>query len=199
MKRKWVDLFLFYSTLVLIFTGIVLYIMPHGRVAYFTGWTFLGLDKDAWDNLHIVFAIVMSVFVLWHIILNWKALKKFLFQKESFFAFLITTIIFVGTVLNIQPFKAVSDLEEKIKNAWPQSKISIPIAHAELLRLDEFCKKLGIPIDSAVKKLKEKGFEFKISDTLKVIAKKNNTTPAKIYEIIKPKNSSVETYHKYCV
>jgi len=57
--RKWIDLFLFYSTLIIIISGIVLYIMPHGRVAYFTGWKFLGIDKDGWDNLHVIFGFFL--------------------------------------------------------------------------------------------------------------------------------------------
>jgi hypothetical protein len=193
MKRKWIDLFLFYSTVLIIITGIVLYIMPHGRVAYFTGWKFLGLDKDAWDNLHVMFGFLMVIVAIWHIIVNWKPLKKYLFQKESLISLVIVAIVVIGTVKNVYPFKLVSDLEEQIKNSWEVSKAEIPIAHGELLSLKDFCKKLNIPLKDAVSKLKQKGIEFSVDETLKEIALKNNTTPYKIYQIIKNGDVSGKT------
>ncbi|WP_024788259.1 DUF4405 domain-containing protein [Lebetimonas sp. JH369] len=189
--RKWIDLFLFYATIIIIFSGIVLYIMPHGRVAYFTGWKFLGIDKDGWDNLHVIFGFFMVIVAIWHIVVNWRALKKYLFlQKESVFALLIIALVSIGTIKNIQPFKSVSDLEEYIKNSWEVSKSEIPIAHGELLSLKDFCDKLNIPLNQATDILKEKGIKFNVNETLKEIANKNNLTPVKIYEIIKPKKNS---------
>jgi hypothetical protein len=185
MKRKWIDLLLFYATVMIIVSGIVLYIMPHGRVAYFTGWKFLGIDKDGWDNLHVIFALLMVIVAIWHMLINWKVMKKYLMQKESIFALLITAIISIGTLTNIQPFKSVSDLEDMIKNSWEVNNEAIPISHGELMTLKEFCEKLNINLNGAVKKLKVKKYKFDINDTLKVIATKNNTTPAQIYKLIK--------------
>ena len=185
MKRKWIDLLLFYATVMIIISGIVLYIMPHGRVAYFTGWKFLGVDKDGWDNIHVIFGFLMVIVAVWHIVINWKVMKKYLLQKESVFALLITAVVTVGTVANIQPFKSVSDLQEMIKDSWDVNNKAIPISHGELMSLKEFCERLNINLDVAVKKLKSKNFTFSVNDTLKTIAKNNNTTPADIYEIIK--------------
>ena len=167
MKRKWIDLFLFYATVMIIVSSIVLYIMPHGRVAYFTGWKFLGIDKDGWDNLHVIFGILMVIVAVWHIIVNWKVMKKYLMQKESVFALLITAFISIGTISNIQPFKVVSDFEEMIKNSWEVSKVDIPLVHAELLTLKELCQKLNIPYQSAAKILENKKIIFNAQDTLK--------------------------------
>ena len=197
MKRKWIDLFLFYVTVFIIISGIVLYIMPHGRVAYFTGWKFLGIDKDGWDNLHVIFGFIMVVVAIWHIVINWKVMKKYLFQKESLIALSVVLIVGVGSVKNVFPFSLVTSLEESIKNSWEVNKKAIPIAHGELLSLREFCNKLNINLESAVKRLKLKGYKFKLSDTLKEIALKNNTTPADIYEIIKSKNAD-KTLKEFC-
>ncbi|WP_024790343.1 DUF4405 domain-containing protein [Lebetimonas sp. JH292] len=183
--RKWIDLFLF-STIIIIFSGIVLYIMPHGRVAYFTGWKFLGIDKDGWDNLHVIFGFFMG-----HIVVNWRALKKYLFL-ESVFALLIIALVSIGTIKNIQPFKSVSDLEEYIKNSWEVSKSEIPIAHGELLSLKDVFDKLNIPLNQATDKLKERGIQFNVNETLKEIANKNNLTPVKIYEKMKTKKNPID-------
>jgi len=187
--RKWIDLLLFYSGIIVLISAVVLYIMPHGRVAYFTNWTFLGLDKDGWDNLHVLFGIVMVIVSIWHTIINWKVLKKYLVNKESIIIAFITLILGVMSIKEIYPIKLIFDFEEKIKNSWEVNKIVVPIPHAELLTLKEFCKKLNIPLDKAIKKLKAKNIKFDVNQTLKEIAKNNNTTPAKIYEIIKEKNN----------
>ncbi len=194
--RKWIDLLLFYATIIITISGVVLYIMPHGRVAYFTGWKFLSIDKDGWGNLHTIFGFFMVIVTIWHIVINWKPLKKYLFQKESIFAILITLIISIGTILGVEPFKSVSDLEEYIKNSWEVSKNEIPIAHGELLSLKEFCLKLNIPLSEAIKKLKERGIKFNENQTLKEIGNRNNLTPDKIYEIIKLKNRNFKIIPK---
>jgi len=169
----------------IIVSGIVLYIMPHGRVAYFTGWSFFGLNKDEWDNLHVMFGIVMVVFLVWHIVLNWKPLKKYLFKKESLLALLLTTVVTVGTVKQIIPFKWVADFEEYVKSLWPQNRYEIPYPHAELMTLKEFCKKSKIDLNKALTVLNELKIKASPNDTLKEIAKKNNTTPVEIFYLIK--------------
>jgi len=78
MLRKYVSLFLFYTLIAMTISGIVLYIMPHGRVAYWTGWRFLGLDKDQWDSLHTIFGFLMIFFGIWHVILNWNSIVNYL-------------------------------------------------------------------------------------------------------------------------
>jgi len=192
--RKWIDLLLFYSGVIILISGVVLYIMPHGRVAYFTNWSFLGLNKDNWDDLHVVFGILMVVVSIWHTVLNWKVLKKYLFKRESVFALIIILFTSALTIKNVYPIKAIIDFEEYIKNSWEVNKIAVPIPHAELLSLKDFCKKLNIPLDKAINKLQNKGFKFTPTQTLKTIAKNNNTSPAKIYEIIKPANNTTQNF-----
>jgi len=51
--RAFVSLLSLVSFILLGLTGIILYIQPHGRVAYWTKWSFLGLEKDQWGNIHI--------------------------------------------------------------------------------------------------------------------------------------------------
>ena len=197
MGRKWIDLLLFYASLVILVTGVVLYIMPKGKVAYFTGWTLFGIDKDGWDALHIVFGMLIVIVAIWHIVYNWKIMKKYLLQKESLYALIITLGISAGTLMNIQPFKSILDLQDAIKSSWEDQKVEIPIAHAELLTLKEFCKKLNINLDSAVNKLKAKNYKFNIDETLKSISRNNNSSPVKIYGIIKSNVYKTETRYGY--
>jgi hypothetical protein len=44
---------MFVSFILVGITSIILYIVPHGRVAYWADWHLLGLTKTEWGNLHI--------------------------------------------------------------------------------------------------------------------------------------------------
>ena len=50
-----------WSFFVLTTTGIVLYIVPHGRVAYWTLWSLAGLEKDQWAGIHMTFGGVFII------------------------------------------------------------------------------------------------------------------------------------------
>jgi len=73
-------------------------------------------------------------------------------------------------------------LEEKIKSSYNFQAPIIP--HAELLTLKDYCKKVNIPLDLAMAKLKSKNIKFNENWTLKEIAKKNNLAPLDIGKII---------------
>lgn len=192
MLRKYVSLFLLYSLLLMALTGTVLFTMPHGRVAYWTGWRFLGLDKDQWDNLHIIFGFLMVFFGIWHVALNWRSIVNYLKGKAGLFTskeFLVTTfIVFLvgtGTLLNVSPFKNFIDFGEKIRNSWPKPKIMPPAPHAELFPLKRVAQLLGITPQQALNILKSKGLKVSSTDeALKEIAARNGTTPARVYEIL---------------
>ena len=202
MLRKYVSLFLLYTLLALTVSGIVLYVMPHGRVAYWTGWRFLGLDKDQWDSLHTIFGFLLIFFGFWHVALNWRSLVSYLKGKAGIFTskeFLITTVLVlltvIGTVANVPPFKTVVDFGEKLKNSWPKPKTMPPAPHAELFPLSKVAKLLGLSPQRALEILRNSGFKIEsTSETLKEIAVKNHTTPAKVYEtLLKHSNSQQKT------
>ncbi len=49
-SRSLIAFMVTWSFAVLTVTGIVLYIVPQGRIAYWTLWSFLGLSKDQWGE-----------------------------------------------------------------------------------------------------------------------------------------------------
>jgi hypothetical protein len=49
------------SFLLLVFIGMILYIEPHGRVAYWIKWNLMGLEKDQWGNIHIFSGLLILV------------------------------------------------------------------------------------------------------------------------------------------
>ena len=178
--RKFISIFMFLSFIVMLVSGVVLYIMPHGRVAYWTGWTLFGLGKDEWESLHMVFGLLMVISGIWHLVLNWKIFvnyvkskSKVLLSKDFFIAFSFTFLVIICTLFKIPPFKNFVELSEEIKSSWPQNKISSPAPHAELFSLEKVCNLLGISLEEGLKALKDKGFKIKSKDeTLKEIAEK---------------------------
>jgi len=193
--RKITSLTLGISFLIMTYTGIMLFLCPHGRVAYWSGWKLLGLDKTQYGNLHTTSMLVFVFFGILHIYYNWKAIlnylkdkaKKISFTKKEFLIALGLNIVFiVGTLSLIPPFSSFLNFEESIKDAWTLRLGEPPYGHAELSKLKLFCSKMGIDLKSASIKLKQRGIKFSENDTLLDIAKTNNTTPDTIYKIIKP-------------
>ena len=69
------------SFILLLLTAIILYIEPHGRVAYWTKWNFLGLEKDQWGNIHLFSGLLFLVAGGFHLYYNWKPLIGYLSGK----------------------------------------------------------------------------------------------------------------------
>ncbi len=190
--RKYSSLFLFYTLIAMIITGIVLYIEPHGRIAYWGGWTFLGLDKDQWESLHLILGLVMLIAGVIHLIVNWKVIKKYIKSKKDRILsreFVISTIvallIAVGTIYNVPPFNYIIEVGEKIKDSWEQPTVKPPEPHAELFSLKKIADIVGIDVKTAIDVLAD--HEIKVESPrqkLKEISKENGLPPYKIYEIL---------------
>jgi len=183
--RKLVSLFLLYSLAVMLITGVVLFIMPHGRVAFWTGWTLFGLDKEQWDNIHVIFGFLMVIFGIWHLVLNWKSIVNYMKDNAFIAATVASIVVIVGSAMNVPPFKNFIELGESIKNSWPKPETMPPAPHAELFPLTKIANLLGLSPEEAVKILRENGYKVPSPELkLKEIAKLNSTTPAKIYETL---------------
>jgi hypothetical protein len=62
-------------------TGIVLFIVPPGRIANWGGWHLLGLSKYQWIGLHIWYSLLFLILALIHIYYNWKCLIGYFKDK----------------------------------------------------------------------------------------------------------------------
>lgn len=189
--RKFISVTLFYALLFTLITGIVLYIMPHGRVAYWTDWHLLGLNKDQWESIHILFGLIMLVAGIWHLCLNWKAFKRYVWPKNkvspSFVGLtLLSFLLLLTAIKDLPPASILMDWKEQLKSAWqPKAFIPPPVPHAELLPLETLVKKEGLSLDQALQLLQEKNIVVpspKLS--LKEIARLNGTSPEAIYRLL---------------
>lgn len=184
------------SFILLCLTGIILYVEPHGRVAYWIKWHFLTLEKDQWGNIHIYSGLLFLVAGGFHIYYNWKPLIKYFsakienslqYKRELAISGIVFIWIAVSGMWSLPPLVYVTDLGETIKNSWVTSpELEPPFGHAELVTLQTFCKKQRIPLDQAMLELRNAGFTVNSpKSTLVEIAESKQTSGMGVYVVIK--------------
>lgn len=72
--RKATSLTVLLTFVLLVLTSVILYIVPHGRVAYWADWHLWGLTKTQWESFHINLGLLLLLAILLHIYLNWKVI-----------------------------------------------------------------------------------------------------------------------------
>lgn len=195
--RGFTSLLMALSFLISLISGILLYFTPQGKIANWTNWTILGLDKEMWAALHINSSLIFFIIFFFHLYYNWKVLIRYIKKKavmafnlkyELLLASIISIFIVLATLFNLEPFKTIIRWNDDIKNYWArQAQAQPPVPHAEDMTVTEFCNNFNIPYESFESKLNLKGWTFKdANETIKVIASRNKISPADIYTYLKP-------------
>ena len=195
--RVFISFGLSWAILVILISGVILYVAPPGRYAHWVNWELAGLSKEGWQAIHTLFSLAFIVLSIFHLFLvNWKTFvsylksktkKGFNKKKELIFSIAVVLVFFLGTVFSIPPFRTVMDLGETATNSWEKTEERAPVPHAELLTLTELAHQLNMEsVDEATRKLDSHKIAYKDihSQSLQQIAGANNSTPQEIYEII---------------
>lgn len=112
------------SFLLLLFSGVILYMSPAGSIARWTAWTFCGLDKWQWEAVHTTTSILFLLAAVYHLLFNWKIFinyfrtkmeEGFQLKRELILALVVGGVFVAGTIWNIQPFKKVTEVREDLK------------------------------------------------------------------------------------
>ena len=193
--RKITSLTAFLSFIVLLLTSIILYIVPHGRVAYWSDWHLWGLSKTQWGNLHINIGVLFLLSMFLHIYLNWKAIVNYLknpskkiivFTGDFNVALILLTIFCLGTYLEIPPLSWTLDLNESIKDVTSKKYGEPPYGHAELSSLKLFAKRTELDLKESLERLTNAGIDFQDeSQTILEIAQLNHISPKELYLLMK--------------
>ena len=201
--RKTVSLSLGFSFTVMSMTGLVLFITPKGKIAYWSDWLFLGLSKEQWADLHITSMVVMLIAGVWHIYYNWGPLVGYLKNrarkitplKGEFLAALVLNVLFViGTLYGVPPFQTLLDFNEDIKSYWERTDGAPPYGHAEASTLKTYSRFIGLEPEDALSRLRAKGIAVESSaETLEKIAAANQTTPQALDTILRPQKQEHTT------
>ncbi len=188
--RVFTSMALTLAFILMAFSGIVLYLTPKGRVANWSGWTMLGLSKEEWAGIHTTGSLFLLVAAGFHIYFNWRPFLYYLKKKaargihlkwELAASVALGVVFFFGTLKGVPPFGTILDLGESIKDHWERQSPQAPQAHAEELTLVQYADRQGVPVESLLQRLKEKGFEVTNAEaTIGVIAEQNSVSPSEL-------------------
>ncbi len=196
-KLNWqglISLLVLLSFLIMLFSGIVLYIAPEGSFSRWTGWTVLGLSKSDWELQHTIFSYVFSLVALVHIfVYNIIPLISY-FRKKPKIGFpleLIIAVVFIAGIFwltqnDTQPFRFIDKWGGEISDHWETNDNRPPFPEAEEMKLNEiFAKYPELKVQGIKDKLEEQGIRIESKEqTILEIAEQNKATPLLIYQKI---------------
>ncbi len=175
-------------------SGIALYISPRGRIAHWTGWSFLGLNRDQWSALHLTTSLLLVVSSLSHLVFNWKVLVGYLKSRskarpsrlpELAISVILCLIFVLGTIWLAPPISGIVSLREQFRQAQPEQMTPPPQWHAEGASVEQFARMIGLDAEQVAAALAAEGFAVASGDqTLETLAEKHDTTPQALYEAV---------------
>jgi len=194
--RKITSLTALISFLLLMVTSVVLYIVPSGRVAYWSGYQLWSLSKVEWGAVHINLGLLFLIAILLHIYYNWTPIVNYMknrtsqvriFTPDFNVSLIVTLVVFFGTLAGLPPMSSVVDLGEAITDQANLKYGEPPYGHAELSPLKDFAEKIKVDLTQSIALLKAAGVEISGPEqTMQEIADTNALSPQNIFMIIKP-------------
>jgi hypothetical protein len=194
--RKITSLTALFCLAIMLVTGIVLYVTPHGRVANWADWRLMGLTKTSWGDIHINSGLLFLLAGMLHVYYNWKPIVSYLknrarkltvFTTEFNVALVIVLLTVIGSYVGFPPFSTILDFSEDIKVEAAVKYGDPPYGHAELTPLRQFVKKMDYNLEESLVRLKNAGVQVEDSGMqLLDIAQRNNISPQAVYLAMKP-------------
>lgn len=200
--RVFISFGLTWSLLIILVSGIVLYIAPAGRYANWVNWKILGYTREGWQSVHTIFSLTFVVLSVFHLFtINWSAFWSYIKsktssginkKKELAISIIFTIVFLLGTSYTLPPFKNVNEFGKYMSGTWEKKEQAPPVAHAELLTIKELAVQSHFDVDKFSQKFTSNGIVFENTDKqlLKDIALKNNKTPEEIYRQVTKKSEN---------
>ncbi len=197
--RGLVSFLLFFSFLLSLVSGIVLYFPPQGKIAHWTQWTFWGLDKELWGALHINASLVFFWVAGFHLYYNWKVLVRYAKQRavmalhlkwELFTALAFSGFILVATLYNIEPFRTVIRWNNAIKAHWTtqaqaeQGRVGQGAVGWGRKTVHQICGEKDIEIETALQRLAAHGIQASQEALIRTIAAEAGLSPSAVVNLI---------------
>ncbi len=194
--RKITSLTALVSFLLEMLTSIILYIVPQGRVAYWSDWRLWGLSKTQWGSLHVNLGLLFLLAICLHTYYNWTPIVAYLknrtaelriFTTDFTVALILCLVFSLGTYWELMPFSTIITIGDQIKEAGAKKYGEPPYGHAELSSLATFSKKVELDLDASLKRLD--AAKIRVTDpsqSIAEIARMNNLTPKAVYEAMLP-------------
>ncbi len=200
--RSFTSFSLVFSTIIMSWSGFILYVAPPGRIANWSDWRLMLFTKAEWQALHTIFSYMFFILFVIHLFfVNWKAFLTYFRSKvkaglnrkwELLAATIVSAIFFVGTLESWTPFGPVMSFGEKVKESWERSYSSPPVAHMEEFTMGRLMHSFpSVAPEEIIATLRDSGITVTdTSLTVISIAGDNGITPERLYEIIATKFSA---------
>lgn len=192
--RRTVSLTLLISLLPLILTSVILYIVPEGRVAYWSNWTMLGLSKTQWGDIHINLGWLFVVAGILHLYLNWKPVVVYMksktkelkvFTLEFNIGLLLTLFFIVGTLMGVPPLSTILDFGTSFKEAAAEKYGEPPYGHAERSSIQTLAGRTGLDFERVKTEFSLAGVKYEDEkQTVLEVAIANNLTPKDVWLVM---------------
>lgn len=166
-SRAYTAFLVTWSFVVLTVTGLVLYVVPQGRVASWIHWSFGGLGRDGWSDVHILFGALFIATGILHLYFNWKPFKNYLaervrgqlaLKRELVTSTATTLVLVVLAILHVPPGSWLFDLNDAVKASWAQGPGNEPpFGHAEEAPLPTLAQRTGIDLPAGLAALRAAG------------------------------------------
>ncbi|MBF0268308.1 MAG: DUF4405 domain-containing protein [Alphaproteobacteria bacterium] len=197
-SRGLISFLVFGGFLVMTLTGLVLYVVPPGRVANWIDWALFGLSKEQWADIHITFSLLFVIAGIVHLFFNWKPFLHYLgtrllghFQMrwEGVATLAILILMVAGTLAPWPPFTQILAFNEVLRNSWSTgADAEPPFGHAEEVTLQSLADKMRFDAQEALDALRDAGLHAEgKSSSVRQIANANKRSPSEIYAIIAAK------------
>ncbi len=194
--RKITSLTALVSFVLEMLTSVILYIVPQGRVAYWSDWRLWGLSKTQWGSLHVNLGVLFLLAICLHTYYNWnpivaylknRAAKLRIFTTDFTVALILCLVFSLGTYWELPPFSTIIAIGDRIKEAGAKKYGEPPYGHAELSSLTTFSKKVELDLDTSLTRLA--AAKIRVTDpsqSITEIARMNNLNPKAVYEAMLP-------------
>lgn len=194
--RSFTSFSLVISTIIMSWSGFILYVAPPGRIANWGSWKLMLFTKAEWQALHTIFSYLFFILVIIHLFfVNWKTFLTYFRSKlkaglnkkwELALSVVLSGIIFAGTLRSWTPFGPVMSFGEKVKEGWGNKFETPPVIHMENYTLEQISPLFdSIPVPEIAKTLTDNNIRIRETDTtLKLIGEENHITPSAIYDIL---------------
>lgn len=197
-KRGLVSFLVFGGFLVMTLTGLVLYVVPPGRVANWIDWRLLNLSKEQWADIHITFSLMFVIAGVIHLFYNWKPFLHYLGTRfkghlqmrwEGAATVAVLALMVAGTLAPWPPFTQILAFNELLRESWSTgADAEPPFGHAEEVTLKSLADKMRFDAQEALDALQAAGLKADgKTSSVRQIADANKRSPADIYAIIAAK------------
>jgi uncharacterized protein DUF4405 len=194
--QSFISIGLLFSFIVMLLSGVILYVAPEGSLSRWIGWDVFSLTKKQWEHQHSIFSLVFILFSIFHIFkINWSLLlsyfalenKKLTNIKELLAALLISILVFIGTFYNLSPFENIINFGSNVSENQTVEVERPDIPDIDKLPLNVFSDRVFNISAAELEIILEKNNLKVVNSNIAVneFCVKNNISPQELYLLIK--------------